>query len=414
MGSAATHVNSPLILKNVWEDSIADYFVDEMPFMGLVKHDSSWDGLYRLITVATGGMAGRSATFGDAKANKSPTTYKQMQVEVRDNFATWSVDHKLITLSRNDRGALVRALTENTEAAIKKLKASQNFMNWRNGGGCVGKFSTASGATGTLVDVNDVRNFDIDDVIEFSSDDGTGGAGVHPGSAKITGINEDTGVITFDTTLSTIHGFATSDYLFHQGDYNLVFAGVQTYCPVSDPGTSGVSSTVWGMPRTSHPTLLAGSRFTASNLLLIETLKSTLATAFRRRIKTTHIFAPPEIYNDIEMSLQGQRRYVEEKSGSVGYNALVFTVQGGGSVKVYPDADIPKSADGTSKYIFGLNLPEWKFHTAGEYPSWLNTVANGGTKFMVEQNANATEGRLGGYGQLYTKNLKSNWVLTLT
>ena len=415
MGSAATVANVPLILKNVWDDTITDYFNDEQPFMGLVKHDTSWDGLYRLITVATGGMAGRSATFGDAKANKSPTTYLQMQVGVRDNFATWSVDHKLITLSRNDRGALVRALTAQTEAATMKLKASQNFMNWRDGGGCVGRASSLSTTTATLYDLNDIRNFDIGDVIEFAADSGVAAGGVSPASATITGLNEDTGVITFDINIVTgIPGITATPYLFHKGDYNLAFYGVPSYCTLEAPGVGIVPASIWGMARTAYPTLLAGSRFTASNLLVVEAIKKALATAYRRKIETTHLFMPPEVFNDIEMSIQGQKRYVEEKVGGIGYQALVFTTQGGKSVKCYADADIPKNSTATTKYIFGLNLPEFKFHTAGEYPGWLNTVANGAGKFMTEQNANATEGRLGGYGQLYTNSPKQHWNLALT
>lgn len=416
MGSAATVANTPLILKNVWEDLVEDYFNDEQPFMGLVTKHTDWDGLYRLVTVPTGGMAGRSSTFGDALANKSPPKYLQMQVGVRDNFATWSVDHKLITLSRTDRGALTRALTSSTEAAMDKLKASQNFMNWRTGGGCVGRFSSISTNTGTLYDLNDIRNFDIDDVVDFAGDNGIANAGVCAASAVVTGLNEDTGVITFDVNIATqIPGITATPFLFHKGDYNLAFYGVPAYCTIEAPGASAETpSTIWGMTRTAYPTLLAGSRFTASNMLLIEGVKKALATAHRRKIDTTHLFMPPEVYNDIEMSLQGQRRYVDEKVGNVGYKALVFTTQGGKDVKCYSDADIPKNSTATTKYIFGLNLKEFKFRTAGAYPDWLNTVGGGAGKFMTEQNANATSGRLGGYGQLYTKALKQHWNLAIT
>lgn len=414
MGSAATIANVPEILKNVWQNDIFDFMYEDQPLLGLLNKDTSWDGLYQIITVMYGGMAGRSNTFGDAKANKSPPKYLQMQVGVRDNFATWSVDHKLITLSRNTRGALVRALTESTEKATTKLKRSSCWMFWRDGGGSIGRISTSSTNTGTLYDLNDVRNVDIDDVIEFSSDSGLGGAGVRTGSITVTGINEDTGVVTFDQNLSTIPGFVNGDYIFHKGDYNLSFYGVPAYCTLAAPGTGIVPASIWGMLRTSFPTRLAGSRFTASNLLLTEGIKKALASAHRRNITTSHIFAPPEVYNDIEMSLGTQRRYVEEKVGTVGYQALMFTTQGGKSVKMYSDADIPKSPDALTKYVFGLNLPEFKFHTADEYPMWLNTVAGGSGKFMTEQNANATEGRLGGYGQLYTGAPGQHWNLALT
>jgi hypothetical protein len=414
MGSAATVVNTPLLLKNVWEDLVEDYFNDEQPFMGLVTKMTDWEGLKRLVTVPVGGMAGRSATFGDAKSGKSPPKYLQMEVQVRDNFATWSVDHKLIALSRSDTGALKRAMASSTEAAMDKIKSSQNFMNWRDGGGCVGRFSTTSGATGTLYDLNDIRNLDIGDIIEFAADSGVAAAGVCSASLEVTGLNEDTGVVTFDANLSTVPGITATPYIFHKGDYNLAFAGVPLYCPIEEPGVGIVPTTLWGMLRTAYPTLLAGSRFTSSSLLLIEALKKSLATAHRRKIKTSHMFMAPEIYNDIEMSLQGQRRYVEEKVGNVGYKALVFTTQDGKEVKCYSDADIPKNATATTRYVFGLNLKEFKFRTAGAYPDWINKVADGAGKFMTEQNANATEGRLGGYGQLYTKALRQHWNLALT
>lgn len=418
MGSAATSVNTPLILKNVWEDLVEDYFNDDQPFMGMVSKFTDWEGLFRLVTVPIGGMAGRSTVFGDANANKSPPKYLQMNIGVRDNFATWAVDHKLIALSRSDKGSLTRALTSSTEAAMSKLKGSQNFMNWRTGGGCVGRFSVISTNTGTLYDLNDIRNYDIDDVIEFAGDNGIAAGGVCPAAATVTGLNEDTGVITFDVNIATsIPGITATPFLFHKGDYNNAFYGVPAYCPIEAPGASAETpAAIWGMTRTAYPTLLAGSRFTSSGLQLIEGIKKALAVAHRRKIDTSHLFMPPELFNDIEMSLQGARRYVEEKVGSVGYKALIFTTQAGKDVKCYSDSDIPKNSTATTRYIFGLNLKEFKFRTAGAYPDWLNLGAGQGAagKFMVEQNANASSGRLGGYGQLYTKALRQHWNLAVT
>jgi hypothetical protein len=55
--------------------------------------------------------------------NKGPPKFKQMQIPTRDNFAVWSVDHKLITLSRNQRGALVRALAMNDREGAEEDQA---------------------------------------------------------------------------------------------------------------------------------------------------------------------------------------------------------------------------------------------------------------------------------------------------
>jgi hypothetical protein len=412
---AATIANVPEILKNVWKDDIFDFMYEDQPLLGLLDKDTSWDGLYQIITVMYGGMAGRSNTFDDAQTGKSPPKYKQMQILTRDNFALWSVDHKLITLSRNNRGALVRALAESTEKATTKLKRSSCWQFWRNGGGAVGAIGSIPALdTIRLVDKNDIRNFDLDDIIRLGTTDGTSGA-LEAGALTIIGLDEDTGDIQFDAgVVATVAAAAAGLFLFHQGDFGKSFLGIPAYVTLSAPGTGGVPTALWGMERTDFPTRLAGSRFSGTLLTVVDDIKSALATAHRRNIETSHLFVPPEVYNEIETTIGTSRRYTTEKVGTVGYEALMFTTQGGKSVKVYSDADMPKSADGTKQFVFGLNLDQWKFHTADEYPMWLASVANGGGKFMLEQNANSTEGRLGGYGQLYTNAPGQNWNLSLT
>lgn len=419
MGSAATRVNVPETLKYIWEEDIFDYMYDDQPYLGLVEKDTSWEGLYQLITVMYGGMAGRSAQFAKAQSNKSPPKYKQQQVPVRENYQLWSVDHNLIILSRSNKGSLVRNLAENTEKAMSKFKRSTCWMLWGNGGGAIGRITsisttTITSDTFTFYDPNDVRNVDIDDVLEFAVDDGYyGSAGVLSGTATVLAVDEDAGSVVTNINLTTIPTLAANYYVFHEGDYANVVAGVPAHVTINKPGVSSEPTSINGMLRTAHPTRLSGSRFTASGLQLIEGIKKALAQAHRRNIKTTHIFAPPEVYNDIEMSME-TKKFVTEKVGTVGYEALQFTTQGGKSVKLYSDADIRKSPDAATKYIWGLNIDTFKFHTAEEWPLWLNTVAQGGGKFMVEQNANASEGRLGGLGNHYSTAAGQNWVLSIT
>lgn len=426
MGAAATVANVPQILKNIWQDDIFNFMYSEQPHYGLLTKDTGWDGLSQLITVQYGGVAGVSSVFEKAKVDKTPPKFAQMTIKTNDLFGLWSVDHKLITLSRNQRGALVRALVNSTETAMTKLKRRTCQLLWRNGGGSFGAISalsttTLTNDTITLKDINDVRGFDVDDVLEFSLDDGYyASAGVLGGTAKVLSIDEDAGKLVCDIALGNIAGLTTGAFIFHEGDYNNVFKGWPAYVTLNKPGASDAfgsgtePSSIWGMTTTTFPTRLAGSRFTGSNLMVAESIKKALATASRRSIKTTHLFMSPEVFNDLEMSLQGQKRYVDEKTGTVGYTALEFTTQSGKMVKAYADADIPKTRDGLSKVVWGVNLDQAKFHTADEFPMWLANVAGRADKFMTEQNANATEGRLGGYGQFYTDAPGQSWNLTFT
>lgn len=412
MGAAATTANVPQILKNIWKDEIHDFQYENMPFYGQVEKDPTWDGLYQIITVQYGGMSGRSATFSDAKENKGPPKYKQMQVPTSDNFALWSVDHKLITLSRNQRGALVRALAESTEKAFTKIKRSMGWMMWRNFGGSVGKIKAASGITGSvaeLQDINDVRNFDLDDVVQASLADGRSGS-VKGTALTVTAIDEDTGKITFSADL-VASGWANSDFLFHKGDFGKAFYGVADYIPLAAPNTGSEPNAVHGMQRSDFPTRLGGHRFSASTANLADEVKVALTKAFRRSCNITDLYTGPEAFDEIEGELGTLRRYVDVNVGRVGFKGLEFTAQSGQVVKLFSDPDIPKSANG-KRLLYGLNMDSWKLHTAKEFPMWLN--AEGKKEFMTEENTNSSEGRVGGYGQLYTDAPGDNFVLEFT
>lgn len=412
MPTAATVANVPEILKNIWRDEIHDFLYQDSTYFGLVEKDTTWDGLKQIITVMYGGMNGRSAKFVNAQLRKSPPKYKAMQIESRDNFALWSVDHKLITLSRNQRGALVRALHENTELAMTRLKYSTSWMLWGNGGGSVGKIAAGgiTGAVATLADINDVRNFEVGDTIEASLTDGTSGS-VKATELDVVSIDEDLGRITFSADLAA-SGWAVADFLFHEGDFGVVFTGVPGYVPTTAPGVSGVPTTIHGMDRTAHLTRLGGHRFTASTANVADEIKTALAKASRRNCSVTHLLCAPEAFDEVEAELQTSKRYVDEKVGRVGYTGLEFTTQGGKIIKLFSDPSIRKSAVNSRRVVYGLNLDTFKFHTALSYPMWLSI--DGKKEMDLERDANQSEGRIGGYGEHYCTAPGENFVLELT
>lgn len=414
MAFGASNVsNVPEMLKSIWDDEVHDFQYEDAVFYGLIEKDTSWDGIYQYVTVKIGNGGGHGSTFDAAKRNKGPSNFEKFQIETADNFALWSVDNKLITLSRNQRGALMRALQEATEGAQSKFKRRIVRQLWGTGGGSIGKVSSISTVYLTLTDVNDVRNFDIGDVCVFANDDGyLATAGVFGSTRQVVGIDETDGIIEFDTTLATISGLGANDYVFIDGDYNAVMKGVPFYVTTSDPGVSSIPTTAWGVTRTTHPTHLAGHRFTGDQNQIAEEIMTALTKAFRRNAKTTHIFIEPELFNEFAMSLESSRvRYADEKVGKVGYTGIEVVSQSGKTVKCFGDPAVRKSPSGNS-LVWGLNMDTWKLHSAEEYPMWL--TADGEKKFLTEENANAREGRIGGYAQAYTRAPGENWVLELS
>ena len=415
--AASNTQNVPLLLKELWVDGVENFQYEDRPFYAMVGKDTSWSGIKYHVTVQYANGTSVSRRFGTAKDNKRVSKFAAMEVETADLFAIWSVDNKMITLTRDQKGSLLRMLDKATEDAQDKFRRRTAWQLWGNGGGAAGRVATnaISGAIITLANPNNVRNFDIGDPVEFSNDDGRGGAGILGETRTIIDIDEDLGQLEFDSSVAGISGLTAGDYIFHLGDYgnaNEVMKGVTAYVALQTPGTGAEPQFLWGMDRGIFPTRLAGHRMTPdNNLLVIEAVKQALTKAFRRSSKVTKLFCSPEIFNEVEMSLEGQRRYADETIGKVGFTGLEFTKQGSSkTISLFADPDIGLGPNG-EELIFGLGMDTWVFHTAEEWPMWL--TRDGEKKFMTEENANAREGRLGGYGNLYTTAPGHNFVLLL-
>lgn len=406
--AAANITNLAAILKRIWpRDEMEEMFLTNHPFYAMVPKETDWSGDIRVIPVQYGVTNGRSSTFADAKSTKGATKVLRMNVETADNFALWSVDHKLIALSRNEKGAVVRALEHETKGAMQKFKRSLGMMVFGNGGGSIGRMpstQTLTATTTTLTNVRDARKFEVGDVVVLSIDDGaqSAPAGVKNGSLTVSAVNRKTGVITFDGAINAGVGtVAVSDYIFPKGDYGNWIKGIDTYVPSSDPST-----TIWGMARTADPIRLGGLRVGGLNLLIEEAVKKALTESYYEDAEITHLFMNPSDFNNLDLSLGSQRRYADEKVGSVGFTGLQF-VSGSNAqpVKCFQDPDCPASV------IYGVQMDTWKFSSAGEYPDFLNINGN---RYEQEEASNSFEGRIGGYAQMYTTAPGKNFRLDLT
>lgn len=409
--AASTVANVPELLKSIWDDEVTDYQYEDEVFYGKISKDTTWDGLSQIITCKIGNGGGHSTKFDKAKANKGVSTFAKMTIETRDNFALWSVDNKLITLTRNQKGALMKALQEATEGAQHKFKRRTVRALWGNGGGAIGKVGSISTVYLTLADRFDIRNFEIGDVCDFANDNGyTATAGTFGFTRVVVGLDEDTGIVQFNETLATITGLGAGDFVFIDGDYASVMNGVPSYITSSAPGVSSIPVAIHGMTRTTWPQRLAGHRFTGDQNQVPEEIMNALTEAFIRNCKTSDIFMRPGLFNEFAQGLESQRqRPAEEKVGRVGYTGIEVTSQSGKTVKCWGDPSIRLLPDG-SEPVYGLNMDGWLLHSAEEYPMWLTADEK---RFMTEENANAKEGRVGGYAETYTDKPGENWVLSL-
>lgn len=415
MGAIAGISDYLPVLKTIWPQSdLEDLFYDESPFLAMVPKDTSWVGENRVIALQYGKTNGRSALFANAKANKGASKFGAMTITTADNFSLFSVDHKTIQLSRDNKGAIVKALTTESKSAIDKLKRITGAQLWNNGGGAIGVVSALSGATFKFVNPLSARLLEPGDWINLSTDDGTGGAGTLGPGNKIQVIDVNTnidganaGLVTCSGTITgSIAAAANGNFVFIDGDYGAWLSGVPAYVTPSDPGSGGVPTSIWGMSREAFPSRLAGLRVDGTGLSIKEAIKKALMVSVLQSAKISHIFMNPENFLDLEMSLESQKRYVDVKVGNVGFTGIAFTGgTGSAPVEVYQDPDAPKDT------VFGLNLDTWTLASAGELADFFTLP--GQSNLRPEESTNSFEGRVGNYAQLYTDAPGKNFTLKL-
>jgi len=405
--AAASTTNLASILKTIWPQSdITDLFYDDSPLFAMLPKDTTWAGQNRVVAVQYGQVNGRSASYDKARTNADRSKVASMTISTSDNYAVWQVEHKLMILSRNDKGAIVRAVERETKSAMKKFKRSLAFMVYGNGGGALGQIaSIATSGSNTIYTVKDprtLRYIEEGDVLALSTADGTSGS-LRSGTMTVTGVDVDAGTFTI-LTAGAISGAAANDYIFVDGDFGKVMYGLNAYLPTSTPTT-----TIWGMTRTANPQRLGGIRVGGKGLLIQEAVKKALVKAKDAGASVSHIFMSSNDFLNLELALGTTVRRTDEKvSANVGFTGIEFSYGSSKPVKVFLDPDCP------SGLVYGLQMDTWTLASAGEYPDFLTMDGN---KFDLLQSSSLTsptfEGRIGGYAQLYTDAPGFNFVLNL-
>lgn len=410
MATAASVSNYAAVLKTIWPQSeIEDLFYKESPLFAMLPKDTSWTGEARVVAVQFGQTNGRSANYARAQANTNRSKMSKMTITTSDNFSIWQVEHKLMVLSRNEKGSIVKAIEQETKAAMKKFKRSLGYMVYGNGGGAIGQIaSTVTLASTTLTFRSDVtmRQIDQGDWLTFSADDGTGGGGIRGGATRleVTAVDPETRSVTVSANLNTVTGITVNDYVFIDGDYGAALYGVSAYVPTTAPSTA-----IWGMTRTTSKRRLGGIRVSGLTLQIHEAVKKALTVASKEGASISHIFMSPDDWLSLELTLGTQVRRGDEKvTAKVGFGFIEFTnPASSSSVKVFADADCPPGL------VYGLDMSTWTLASAGEYPDILDTYGNKMDYLQAGVTAPTFEGRIGGYAQLYTDAPGYNFVLTL-
>lgn len=367
------------------------------PFFGLVPKRTDFYGLNLQIALRFALTAGASAVFATAQSLKNPSSLAKWNVTSVKYYSLASIDGETIRATKNDKGSLVQAIENETDAALWRLKRNIAIDLYRSGTGSIGNISSGSNVgtpTITLSKIQDITNFEKGMVVTCSATDGsalrTAGA-----TATITGVDRSLGTLTISGNWTgSIAGALAGDFLYPAGDganggANVKMAGLGAWVPAAAPAATAF----FGLDRTSDVTRLGGVRFNGAGGPIEETLISALALVCREGGDPTHVFMNNADYVNLILALGSKVIYDQATSDEpdVGFSAVKLAAPGAtGFVKVFADPNCPKGQ------AFILQMDTFALWTREE----IGFLMDDDQRILREATTDSYELRMGYYGQL--------------
>jgi hypothetical protein len=396
MGQANSAANVSL-LKRLWGNNVAKPMYEKSRLLELAKKDTNFRGELKHVVVNIAPTAGGSASFPDAVASQDPTADKRFNVRRKKEYQVFTVDNEFIEASKGNTAAIVDGLKHQVDGARQAHAEAMARRGWGAGGGSLGRIDAGVNLATNILTLRSrtdiVGVFNVGTQLEFAPDDGTpanpAGRRGAPDRLTVTAVNRDTGAVTLSGNLNTVNGITVNDYVFRRGDYALAMTGLPGWAPITAPGGG---DNFMDLDRTADIQRLSGFRITGGGKPKEETLADAGAEAHINGCKPSHCFISSLDYRDVIKEL-GSKVTVSDGKGTVGMkNVTVYLATG--EVELVPEAFVPRG------YFWLGNAGEVVLGSAGECPMQL-TEGMGKNGLMLLDNADAWQGRLGCYGNIY-------------
>lgn len=336
----ATPVTLGAILKTIQEDGTDDAdkaLVRDCALLTSIAHKKDFHGKTIDWSVPFAGLGGRSHTATNAEANDVNGSYRRFSVGPKADYNSRKLNGQLV------RQALKGGVTTEfidyvkgemglARAALKQNLAFGAYRSHTGRRGIVGSMSTTDL---TLATIDDSHFFSVGDKVQAAATDG-GTLRDSGDFVTLTAVNTETGVLTADANWSNINLIANGDSLYVQGDENLSYYGLSSYCPSTAP-TAGDS--VFGEDRSVAVEQLAGVRLTTTGYNIETVLIKAMAQCRKKPggyFSGAKIFCSEEDFANLRISKEGSR-FVDSA------NQYDMEIEGFmvGSVPVVPDVFCP-------------------------------------------------------------------------
>lgn len=364
------------------------------PLFASLRKKEDWEGSnYRLPTLYAD-IQSRSATFGTAYANKGNFSGANFALTTNADYLLCDISNETILATKSNKGAFMTGITTTVDSALRSISNTIEIDCFRDGSGARAQVGSVSTTSLTLLDIEDVVNFEVGMVLQ--ADDTSDGSSPRTGTAAITAINRDTGVLTSGSNWTAqITGLAANDYLFQSGDAitGTSFSkikGLAAWVPTTAP----TSTTFFGVNRSVDTSRLGGIRYDGTALPIEEALSGGAYKIYRDGVGAPDmVFMGPQKFRDLINALGSKVMYVEHKVGEIGFSGIKLhaTI---GSMTV-----LPAWAQKNSRAHM-LSMDTWSFVSRGMAPQIIEQEGPNGNVWHYNLSSDSYQLSVGYYGQV--------------
>lgn len=406
---ASTLTQFDAFLKEYYtKQQIANLTQKDRPLYARIKKDPNQSGDLYVHPIIIGNPQGLGATRAYAQTGSTQTTGGNVRstkwtCTFGDYAGSVDIGDKVIRASRNDVGAFMRNQKMEVDQLYEGFGDVMGYYVYADDGRALGSGTDSSGVQ-TLVNPNDVVNFEVGMIVVASANDGTSSGHTligAPSLGYVIAVDRNDGNFTVSTTSGGSAGTPTSwtgtMFYFRSGDFGgsgatRILRGLGAWIPSSDPS----ATTFEGVNRSIDVARLGGIRLPAADIsgLDVEQRVKLLATRMSGRSGSKapkEFYMHPEVWQQLSDTLENRGvRDLGVRDAQFGYMSLKLATAGG-IVECFADKFCPSGT------IWGLNL-DWIF--LGSYDS-VPTVVNGdGLTMLRKSSSDDYEHRIVAYPSL--------------
>lgn len=360
------------IYKQWYASSYENMFYRDRPAMGMIaKERAGGEQVKQPIKVSQG--PGQSATFANAQTNVGLAVRRPFLGDWGLDYSLAQVSNTLIELSQDNKGAIVKALADETETAVDALAQRFEHDMFRSGYGDCGVVLTVATTLVTLSLRADAQNFFPGQVLVASTAVNTGVLLNAGATALVSSVDRDAGTVSSASNWTAqIAAITVGSVLFQQGDRTsaaspapLKVVGFAGWLPLTAP-IGGDS--FFGVDRSLDPVSLAGVRVDGRGKAISQAIYDLAVRIGENGGAPDTCFISFDAFGKLAVELDNRAIYDNIQGAGITISYEAITVAGPkGRIRVFPSTFCPMDR------AFVLTKRDWTIYCGGGanpmYPS---------------------------------------------